>query len=93
MEVISQAVNITDDINHAVREGTSLHLTKQEVGHQEFIKGTLFDLLSEAKLPSRQAPVIFSPFGLGVLDIALASHVLQIARAQKLSVKIEDFFT
>ena len=93
VEVISQAVNITDDINHAVREGTSLHLTKQEVGHQDFIKGTLFDLLSEAKLPSRQAPVIFSPFGLGVLDIALASHVLQVARAQKLSVKIEDFFT
>lgn len=91
-EVISQAINITDDINHAVKEGTSLHLTKQKVGHQNFIKGTLFDLLCEAKLPSRQTPIIFSPFGLGVLDIALASHVLQVARAQKLSLKIEDFF-
>lgn len=73
--VLLDAQNIVDDAEHAVREGTSLQLASSEVGHLDFINGTIPELLAgEVSLDNR--PVIVSPFGLGILDIAAAVHVL-----------------
>ena len=74
-EVVGTSYNITDDVEHCMKAGTSLHLTEQLVGDREFVAGTLFDVLvTPAAIPA-DLPVVFSPFGLGVLDLAVAKHV------------------
>jgi ornithine cyclodeaminase len=74
-EVILAAHNFTDDVDHAVRERTSLHLTEQRTGNRDFVDGTLADLLTGRIARPAGKPVIFSPFGLGVLDLAVGKWV------------------
>ncbi|MBB4684410.1 2,3-diaminopropionate biosynthesis protein SbnB [Amycolatopsis jiangsuensis] len=74
-EVILAAQNFTDDVDHAVRERTSLHLTEQRTGNRDFVDGTLGDLLRERLCRDPGRPAIFSPFGLGVLDLAVGKWV------------------
>ncbi|OLT46632.1 2,3-diaminopropionate biosynthesis protein SbnB [Saccharomonospora sp. CUA-673] len=74
-ELILAATNVTDDVDHAVRERTSLHLAEQLVGHRDFVHGTIADVVRGdlRRGPGRAA--IFSPFGLGVLDLAVGGWV------------------
>ncbi|MEU7040745.1 2,3-diaminopropionate biosynthesis protein SbnB [Streptomyces varsoviensis] len=90
--MILAAQNFTDDTAHAVRERTSLHLTEQRVGHREFIDGTLADLLrgTVARTPGRAA--VFSPFGLGVLDLAVGRWVWEGATAAGAGRVLPDFY-
>ncbi|MFE7114417.1 2,3-diaminopropionate biosynthesis protein SbnB [Streptomyces sp. NPDC057654] len=90
--MILAAQNFTDDIAHAVRERTSLHLTEQRVGHRQFIDGTLADLLNGtvARTPGRAA--VFSPFGLGVLDLAVGKWVWEGAMAVGAGRTLPDFY-
>ncbi|MEV4174074.1 2,3-diaminopropionate biosynthesis protein SbnB [Nonomuraea sp. NPDC049709] len=74
-ELVLAARNITDDIDHALRERTSLHLAEQAAGHRRFVHGTIADLLSGSVRREPGEAVIFAPFGLGVLDLALASWI------------------
>jgi len=71
--------NIVDDLNHVNRAATSIHLASEQVGHTDFVHGSLGDiLLGNVNLPERdERKVIFSPFGLGVLDLAVADLVLK----------------
>ncbi len=91
-EVVLAAVNIVDDVEHSLKADTSLHLAEQLVGNREFVDGTLYDVLTgELAVPAGR-PVVFSPFGLGVLDLAVGKHVLDsVSRAGELAV-VEDFF-
>ncbi len=73
--VVRSAQNITDDIDHVLRERTSLHLTELEVGHRQFIDGTVGDLLDGRLSRDHGRPAIFSPFGLGILDLAVGKWV------------------
>jgi len=92
-EAILASDNVVDDIEHVCREGTSVHLTEQRVGHRNFILGTLADAL-RGVLPPRHPdrPLVFSPFGLGVLDVALGCFVEERARSAGLGTRIPDFF-
>ncbi|GAA4058608.1 2,3-diaminopropionate biosynthesis protein SbnB [Actinomadura miaoliensis] len=76
-EIILASWNVLDDVDHCLKAGTSPHLTEQLVGHRGFVAGTLHDVLTGALVPPADRPVIFSPFGLGVLDLAVALHVYE----------------
>ena len=74
-EVILQADNVVDDIEQVCSNNTSLHLTKKQVGDQNFIRCTLGTILNgkiAANNPKKSVS-IFSPFGLGILDMAVAN--------------------
>ncbi|MEU6095311.1 2,3-diaminopropionate biosynthesis protein SbnB [Streptomyces sp. NPDC047079] len=74
-EVVLGAHNITDDTEHCMKARTSLHLTEERVGHRDFVAGTLVGVLDGKVDCPADRPVVFSPFGLGVLDLALALYV------------------
>lgn len=66
-EMILAAQNFTDDVDHAVRERTSLHLTEQRTGNRDFVDGTLADLLrgrlvstTDARRSSRRSDSAYS---------------------------------
>lgn len=69
--------NIVDDLDHVCRAGTSIHLTAEETGNRDFVHSSLGDiLLGSADVPERDGrPIVFSPFGLGVLDLAVAGLI------------------
>ena len=91
-EVILAAANVFDDAEHCLKANTSPHLAAQATGAREFVTGTLAGVLNgEVSTPDGQ-PVIFSPFGLGVLDLAVGSYVHQQARATGRALAVADFF-
>ncbi|WP_433248537.1 2,3-diaminopropionate biosynthesis protein SbnB [Actinomadura nitritigenes] len=74
-EIILSAYNVVDDVEHCMKADTSPHLAEQKVGNRDFVAGTLYDVLTGATTPPADKPVVFSPFGLGVLDLAVAKYV------------------
>ncbi|WP_204103601.1 MULTISPECIES: 2,3-diaminopropionate biosynthesis protein SbnB [Spirulina sp. CCY15215] len=93
-EVILQADNIADDIEQVCSNNTSLHLTEQQVGDRNFIRGTLGGILNGKIAPynSQKSMSIFNPFGLGILDMAVAKLTQTLAREQKIGTIIPSFF-
>lgn len=64
---------VVDDVEHVCQARTSVHLAEGLVGNREFIRCTLGDILLRrvaARGDSSQT-VIFNPFGLTALDIAI----------------------
>lgn len=92
-EIILDSVNIVDDVEHCLKANTSPHLAEQQVGNRDFLHGTLFDVLEgRAPVHDGSRPLVFSPFGLGVLDLAVGKHVYdQVAASGELAV-VPDFF-
>ena len=91
-EIILGSTNILDDVEHCLKADTSPHLAEQLTGNREFIAGTLDDVMcGRVGLPTDR-PVVFSPFGLGVLDLAVGKHVYDtVTRSGDLQV-IDGFF-
>ncbi|MFF4016202.1 2,3-diaminopropionate biosynthesis protein SbnB [Streptomyces sp. NPDC001843] len=74
-EIILRSANIVDDIEHCLKADTSVHLAEQHSGGRQFITGTLYDVMTGTLRPDPSVPLVFSPFGLGVLDLAVAKYV------------------
>ncbi|MET8719274.1 2,3-diaminopropionate biosynthesis protein SbnB [Streptomyces misionensis] len=91
-EVLLGAANFVDDVDHCLKADTSPHLVEQLTGDRDFLDGTLYDVLLGKAAPPTDRPVIFSPFGLGVLDLAVGKYVYdEVSRAGSLRL-IDDFF-
>ncbi|WP_460068168.1 2,3-diaminopropionate biosynthesis protein SbnB [Streptomyces sp. YKOK-I1] len=91
-QIILGAVNVVDDIEHCLKADTSPHLAEQLVGHRDFVHATLPDVLAgRAALPADR-PLVFSPFGLGILDLAVGGHVYEEIRDRGELRLVDGFF-
>jgi|LGVF01.1.fsa_nt_gb ornithine cyclodeaminase len=93
-EAILMGENVVDDVDHAMRAQTSTHLAEQLEGNRDFLHGTLAQILT-GEIPPRKDPdaiSIFSPFGLGVLDLTVGNYAYELAREQGIGTKITSFF-
>jgi 2,3-diaminopropionate biosynthesis protein SbnB len=91
-EILLASTNVVDDIEHCLKADTSPHLVEQLTGNRDFLLGTLDDVMAGRVSVPAERPVIFSPFGLGVLDLAVGKYVYdKVVAAGDLHV-IDDFF-
>jgi len=91
-EILLASANVVDDVQHCLQANTSPHLAEQLTGNRDFLDGTLDDVLAgRVRLPAGR-PAVFSPFGLGVLDLAVGKYVYdEAARSGQLHL-IDGFF-
>lgn len=90
--VLLAATNIVDDIDHCLRAETSPHLTERLTGNRRFLAGTLDDVMAGRITVPADRTAVFSPFGLGVLDLAVGQYVYdEVVRSGELRI-VDDFF-
>jgi 2,3-diaminopropionate biosynthesis protein SbnB len=91
-EIVLASTNIVDDIEHCLKADTSPHLAEQRTGNRDFLQGTLDDVMAGRVTVPPDRPLVFSPFGLGVLDLAVGRYVYdQVLQSGELHV-VDDFF-
>ncbi|MCX4725052.1 2,3-diaminopropionate biosynthesis protein SbnB [Streptomyces sp. NBC_01306] len=91
-ELLLTANNVLDDVDHCLKAGTSPHLAEQLVGHRDFVTGTLAQVMRGDVRTDPARPTVFSPFGLGVLDLAVGHHLYRRAEAEGRLTHLPDFF-
>ena len=91
-EILLASTNVVDDIEHCLKASTSPHLAEQLTGNRDFLLGTLDDVIAGRVTVPADRPLIFSPFGLGVLDLAVGKNVYdKVVSSGDLHV-IDNFF-
>jgi N-[(2S)-2-amino-2-carboxyethyl]-L-glutamate dehydrogenase len=91
-EILLASTNVVDDVEHCLKANTSPHLVEQLTGNRDFLAGTLDEVMTgQVRVPADR-PVIFSPFGLGVLDLAVGRYVYDTVAASGELHVIDDFF-
>jgi ornithine cyclodeaminase len=91
-EILLASANVVDDVEHCLKANTSPHLAEQLTGNRDFLLGTLDDVMAGRVTVPADRPVVFSPFGLGVLDLAVGKYVYdEVTRSGEVHV-IDEFF-
>jgi ornithine cyclodeaminase len=92
-EIILASDNIVDDVDHVCRAETSVHLAEKTSGNRGFIRATLAQIVAGNVSPHRNETdvTVFSPFGLGVLDLAVAQFVTRAATGSNVGVRVPSF--
>lgn len=88
---ILASTNVVDDLDHVAREQTSIHLAAQQIGSTRFVAAEIGDLMNHPDRRLSGDRVVFSPFGLGILDLAVADRVLTIADQLGLGADLTGF--
>lgn len=91
-DILEDAVNLVDDVEHCLKANTSPHLLEQRTGNRDFLLGTLDDVMTGRVQVPAGKPVIFSPFGLGVLDLAVGKYVYDQTLAAGELHTVDGFF-
>jgi 2,3-diaminopropionate biosynthesis protein SbnB len=90
-ELLLGAENVVDDVEHCLTAGTSPHLAEQLIGDRRFVTGTLAQVMTGAVSVDHARPIVFSPFGMGILDLTLGHAVWQHAEAEGLATYLDNF--
>jgi 2,3-diaminopropionate biosynthesis protein SbnB len=91
-EILLRSQNVVDDVEHVMKANTSPHLAEQQTGNRSFVTGTLADIMLGRRSVNRTHPIIFSPFGMGILDLAVGKWVYDQAVAAGRDLRLSDFF-
>src|SRR5437773_2656591 len=91
-QILLASQNVVDDVDHVMKANTSPHLAEQQTGNRDFVTGTLAEIMLGRRSVNRSRPIIFSPFGMGILDIALGKWVYEQAVASGQELRLSDFF-
>ena len=91
-EILLRSHNVVDDVEHVMKANTSPHLTEQQTGSRSFVTGTLAEIILGNRSVDRGRPIIFSPFGMGILDVAVGKWVYDKAVADGHDLRVSDFF-
>jgi len=91
-EILLRSQNVVDDVEHVMTANTSPHLTEQRSGNRSFVTGTLAEIMLGRRSVNRSRPIIFSPFGMGILDVAVGKWVYDQAVAAGRDQRVSDFF-
>ncbi|MFE1782331.1 2,3-diaminopropionate biosynthesis protein SbnB [Streptomyces sp. NPDC059506] len=91
-DIVLESCNVVDDVDHCLTASTSPHLAEQQCGNRDFVTGTLAQVMDGQVEVDAGRPVIFSPFGLGVLDLAVGMHVHRAALEAGEAVSVDGFF-
>jgi N-[(2S)-2-amino-2-carboxyethyl]-L-glutamate dehydrogenase len=91
-EILLRSQNVVDDVEHVMKANTSPHLAEQQTGDRSFVTGTLADIILGRRSVNRSRPIIFSPFGMGILDLAVGKWVYDQAVAGGQDMRLSDFF-
>jgi ornithine cyclodeaminase len=92
-QIIIYSNNIVDDKDHVLNANTSPHLAQQQYGHSNFINCSIAELISGYNRFDYNKPIILSPMGMGILDLALAYYIFNEAVNSSMCISINDFFT
>lgn len=93
-DVILEHHNVVDDLGHVCRAGTSIELAAKRRGDRGFVHGSLGELLvGEIEPPEAEGGrlSIFTPFGLGILDLAVARGVCERAQEAGMGLRLGSF--
>src|SRR5947208_14224039 len=91
-EILLGSQNVVDDVEHVMKANTSPHLAEQKTGNRSLVTGTLADIMIGRRSVNRSRPIIFSPFGMGILDLAVGKWVYEQAVASGQELRLSDFF-
>src|SRR3989449_4247739 len=91
-EILLRSQNVVDDVEHVMKANTTAHLTEQQTGNRNFVTGTLAEIMLGHRSVNRSRPIIFSPFGMGILDVAVGKWVYDQAVAAGQDLRLSDFF-
>lgn len=90
-DIIENSINVVDDIDHCMKAQTSCHLTEQKLGNRNFINAVIADVLDGSFEDDTSKPIVISPFGLGVLDLALAHQIYKYKYNDESTVNVKNF--
>jgi 2,3-diaminopropionate biosynthesis protein SbnB len=90
--ILLKSQNVVDDVEHVMKANTSPHLAEQQTGNRDFVTGTLAEVMLGRRSVNRSQPIIFSPFGMGILDIAVGKWVYDQAVAAGHDLRLSNFF-
>jgi len=91
-ELLLKSQNVVDDVEHVMKANTSPHLAEQQTGNRSFVTGTLAEIMTGCRSVNRRRPIIFSPFGMGILDLAVGKWIYDQAVAAGQDLRLSDFF-
>jgi ornithine cyclodeaminase len=91
-EILLASANVVDDVEHCLKANTSPHLVEIKTGSRDFLDGTLDEVMAGKVTLPDDRPIIFSPFGLGVLDLAVSKYVYDRTRQSGDLHTIDSFF-